>query len=175
MVCDLVDIKQLRTTSLHPQADGQSERMIRTAKIMIRCIVNDNQENWHLGLNQLMFAYNSSVNQATKQIQFMMVYGRATRISIYVIYGFEKEYETGVLQTNFDFNVEQVLVLPNIGEETANVPIEAKRYLKSLEEKFEKAYNKRKKKIVIHSWIKPKWITTEKFGNLSIKWEIEFW
>ena len=34
-----------------------------------------------------------------------------------------------MLQTNFEFNGEQVSVLPNIGEETANVPIEAKRYL----------------------------------------------
>ena len=65
MICDLVEIKQLRTTSLHPQADGQSERMIKTAKIMITCFVDDNQENWDLGLNQLIFVYNSSVHQTT--------------------------------------------------------------------------------------------------------------
>ena len=80
MVCDLVNIKQLRTISLHPQADGQSERMIRTTKIMITCFVDDNQENWDSGLNQLMFAYNSSVHKTTKQTPFMMVYGRAPRI-----------------------------------------------------------------------------------------------
>ena len=60
---------------------------------MITCFVDENQENWDLGLNQLMFAYNSSVHQTTKQTPFMMVYGRAPRIPKDVIYGFEKEYE----------------------------------------------------------------------------------
>ena len=59
---------------------------------MITCLVDDNQENWDLGLNQPIFTYNSSVHQTTKQTPFMIMYGKAPRIPIDFIYGFEKEY-----------------------------------------------------------------------------------
>ena len=45
LVCELLDIKRLRTTSYHPQTDGISERFIQTLKNMIAAYVDAEQLN----------------------------------------------------------------------------------------------------------------------------------
>ena len=43
---------------------------------MIRAHVNEDQQNWDLGLNQLCFAYNSSVHETTGLTTFEVMFGR---------------------------------------------------------------------------------------------------
>ncbi|CAF0831300.1 unnamed protein product [Brachionus calyciflorus] len=67
------NIRRLKTTPFHPQCDGQSERTIQTIKNMIKAYIDVDQLNWDLCLNQLAFAFNSSVHASTNQTSFEMI------------------------------------------------------------------------------------------------------
>ena len=58
----LLDIHPLRTTTYHPECDGQTERFNRTLESMISCFIDENQKNWDQLLSGLAFAYRSSVH-----------------------------------------------------------------------------------------------------------------
>ncbi|CAF1015516.1 unnamed protein product [Brachionus calyciflorus] len=58
LVYDHLDIKSLKTTSFHPQCDGQNERTVQTLKNMIKCYVDENQESSDLDFQKYAFAYN---------------------------------------------------------------------------------------------------------------------
>jgi transposase InsO family protein len=45
-MCMLFKIKQIKTTSYHPQADGLVERLHRTLCDMLACYVTDEPECW---------------------------------------------------------------------------------------------------------------------------------
>jgi hypothetical protein len=53
------------STANHPQTDGQSERMVRTLKDMIRHYINYSQKNWLDLLPILEIAYNNALNSTT--------------------------------------------------------------------------------------------------------------
>jgi len=53
------------TSANRPQADGQSERHIRTLTTMLRCIAQQQGSDWSSDLPVLERAYNSSVNAVT--------------------------------------------------------------------------------------------------------------
>jgi len=81
-LCELLDIQKLKTTPFHPQADGQSERAVQTAKRMIASFVNEAQDNWDLNLQQLTFAYNTSVHRMTGYSPFEVMFARKPRIPL---------------------------------------------------------------------------------------------
>jgi len=58
-VCEMLDIKRLRTTSYHPQCDGLVERMNRTLIMLIRLNVEHARENWDRQLGLVLMAYRS--------------------------------------------------------------------------------------------------------------------
>ena len=51
-------------------------------KRMIRAHIDDNQDNWDLGLPQLVFSYNSSIHATTGMSPFEVMFGRQARIPI---------------------------------------------------------------------------------------------
>jgi hypothetical protein len=74
-LCDLLDIRQTKTTAYHPQTDGISERFMRTIKPMIKVhLTNKKQDDWDMNLNALAFAYNTARHNATKQPVLSHVY-----------------------------------------------------------------------------------------------------
>ena len=75
-VLDLLDCHKVRTTSYHPEADGQSERFNRTFLDMVRCVINENQDNWDEVIPKVLFAYNTAVHATTKMSPFELLYGR---------------------------------------------------------------------------------------------------
>ncbi len=79
-VYEYLDIKQKRTTPLHPRCDGQSEIVVKKVKQMSKFYVDKDQTNWDLHLKKLSFAYNTSVQSTTKQTPFEMRYGFKPRI-----------------------------------------------------------------------------------------------
>ena len=72
----LLDTKLAMSTAFHPETDGQSERVIRTLKQMLRAFVNDAQDNWDELLAPLEFAHNCSWHDSTHEVPFVTVYGR---------------------------------------------------------------------------------------------------
>ena len=79
-LCVLFKIKQLRTTSYHPQTDGLVERFNRTLCDMLSCYVCDEPDNWDTYLPFVTFAYNTSEQSTIKNNPFYLFYGRQANL-----------------------------------------------------------------------------------------------
>jgi hypothetical protein len=78
----LLDIYQTKTTSYHPQCDGNSEVFIRIMKQMIRAFVDQNQKDWDEKLYHLLYAYNTAIHKTTQFSPFQLMFGRTAKIPI---------------------------------------------------------------------------------------------
>eukprot|EP00921_Rhytidocystis_pertsovi_P022392 GHVQ01035778.1.p1 GENE.GHVQ01035778.1~~GHVQ01035778.1.p1 ORF type:complete len:384 (+),score=19.50 GHVQ01035778.1:336-1487(+) len=63
------------STSMHPQTDGQSERVIQTLNTYLKNYVQQTHYGWFKWLPVAEFSYNSSVQESTGYTPFNMVYG----------------------------------------------------------------------------------------------------
>lgn len=68
------------STAYHPQTDGQSERMVRTLKEMLRSVVGYRQDDWTDHLAAAEFAYNDSVHPSTGLTPFELDLGYHPRV-----------------------------------------------------------------------------------------------
>ncbi len=75
-ICQLFKIKQLKTTSYHPQTDGLVERFNRTLGDMLACYLNEELEKWDQFLPFVTLAYNSAQQASVKQSPFYLFFGR---------------------------------------------------------------------------------------------------
>jgi len=97
-MCELLDIERLTTTPGHPECDGQAEKAVQQVKKMIRTHVDENQDNWDVGLAKMAFAYNSSVHETTGQTPFETMFGRRPRIPIDIAFPNVLEFDTVIGQ-----------------------------------------------------------------------------
>jgi hypothetical protein len=86
LIFEKFDIKALRTSSYHPETDGESERFIQTMKSMLKSFVNSKHNDWDDYLDELSFAYNTSIHNATKFSPFEVTFGRIPRIPVDLIF-----------------------------------------------------------------------------------------
>ena len=86
-MCDLLGIRKSRTTALHPQSDGQTERMNRTLLDLLAKLAKDNPKEWDRKLQYAMAAYRSSVHSTTGETPNRLMLGRevATPTSLLTI------------------------------------------------------------------------------------------
>jgi len=75
-ICLLFKIKQIKTTSYHPQTDGLVERFNRTLCDMLACYVSENPESWDLYLDFVTFAYNTSQHSSIDSCPFYLFFKR---------------------------------------------------------------------------------------------------
>jgi hypothetical protein len=75
-ICELFKIKQLKTTSYHPQTDGLVERFNRTLCDMLACYVNEDPEAWDVFLPFVTFAFNTAEQASVRNNPFYLFYGR---------------------------------------------------------------------------------------------------
>ena len=68
--------KKLTTTPYHPQTDGQAERWNSILLSMLAKTVSVRQDDWDLQLPPLVFAYNNTPQDSTREAPFFLVYGR---------------------------------------------------------------------------------------------------
>ena len=80
-------INKTRTTPYHLQSDGMIKRFNRTLLhvSMLRMAAVDDESNWDLKLPCLMFAYRTSVHEATKHTPFSLMFGREVQLPIDVM------------------------------------------------------------------------------------------
>ncbi len=75
-----VGTEHCKSTSYHPQSNGQIERMNRVLEDMLRHFVNPRQDNWDTLLPVLEFAINNSFQESIQDTPFFLNYGRHPRV-----------------------------------------------------------------------------------------------
>ena len=78
-VCRILKIKNVFTTTYHPQTNGQVERFNRTMLAAIRHYLGDHPRDWDEYTHALTFAYNSQVHRSTQLAPFDLVLSRSPR------------------------------------------------------------------------------------------------
>jgi transposase InsO family protein len=86
-ICKLLQIEKTRTSSYHPQCDGQVERFNRTVQQMLKMFVNENRSDWDEHLPYVMMAYRSSRQDSTGCTPNWLMLGREVSLPIDIMYG----------------------------------------------------------------------------------------
>ena len=63
------------SSSYHPQTDGRTERENRTLEEVLRCFVNDRQNDWDVILPMVEYAHNDMEHSSTGATPFFLNYG----------------------------------------------------------------------------------------------------
>ena len=75
-VAKLLNMKHLKTTAYHPQANGIIERANGTVVNILRTLVQDNTSIWDTMLPIAAFAYNTGYNRSVRDCPFYLMYLR---------------------------------------------------------------------------------------------------
>ena len=81
-LCKVANITKLRTTSYHPQGNGNSERFNSTLINMIKTLGYEQKVKWTTHLNTLCSAYNSTVHSSTGFSPYWLMMGRKPRLGV---------------------------------------------------------------------------------------------
>ena len=81
-LCKVANITKLRTTSYHPEDNGNSERFNSTLINMIKTLGYEQKVKWTTHLNTLCSAYNSTVHSSTGFSPYWLMMGRKPRLVV---------------------------------------------------------------------------------------------
>ena len=70
------------TSAYHPQSNGLDERLNQTLQRQLLKYVNDEQTDWDLHLDAVLFSYRVSRQDLTKTSPFLLVYGRQPKLPV---------------------------------------------------------------------------------------------
>jgi len=79
---DLLDVRRARTSPMHPQTDGLSERFNQTLRKMLSAFVSVKQNDWDQYLSPLCFAYKTAVHSTTRCTPFELMFGRKPKVPL---------------------------------------------------------------------------------------------
>ena len=86
-LCELTQIKKLRTTPYRPEGNGSCERFNRTLISMLGILPADFKSKWPQQISTLTYAYNCTRSNATGFSPYYLLYGRQPLLSIDIEYG----------------------------------------------------------------------------------------
>ena len=81
-LCKVAKITKLRTTSYHPQCNGNSKRLNSTLINMIKTLEYEDKVQWTKHLNTLCSAYNSTLHSSTGFSPHWLMMGRKPRLAV---------------------------------------------------------------------------------------------
>lgn len=81
----LTGFKHKVTSAYHPQSNGLDERLNQTIKSSLQKLVNEQQHNWDEYIDNVLFAYRTSPQKATKYSPFYVMYNRRARLPLDVV------------------------------------------------------------------------------------------
>ena len=84
-------VAKSRTTPYHPQTNGTVERMNSTLLKMLRTLPEDKKKNWHLYVDKVLFAYNSTRHDSTGFSPHFLLFGREPILPLDLMLGIEQE------------------------------------------------------------------------------------
>ena len=85
-ICDLAKVKKLRTSSYHPQTNGQCERFNKTLINMLGTLPGSAKKNWQEWVPMLVHAYNCTTSSVTGFSPYFLIYGRQPKLPIDIEY-----------------------------------------------------------------------------------------
>ena len=89
---NMARIEKLRTTSYHPQTNGQCERFNSTLMNMLGTLTPDQKKDWKSHLLTMCHAYNSTQHSVTGFSPYYLIFGRHPRLPI--------DYQLGLTRDN---------------------------------------------------------------------------
>ena len=89
---NMARIEKLRTTSYHPQTNGQCERFNSTLMNMLGTLTPDQKKDWKSHLLTMCHAYNSTQHSVTGFSPYFLMFGRHLRLPI--------DYQLGINRDN---------------------------------------------------------------------------
>ena len=94
----LLGVKTLLTSAYHPQANGMVERLNATLKDTLRATCEQRGSQWIQSLQAAVFAYNTSVSEATGYSPYFVLFGRHPRVPGDVYAENVQELDTATLE-----------------------------------------------------------------------------
>jgi len=76
LVCNVWNIKRIRTSPFHPQTNGKVEKFNSTLCDMLSSYVNDDRDDWNKYLPLVLYSYRTSDNPSTGFTPFFLNFGR---------------------------------------------------------------------------------------------------
>ena len=128
-VYSILQVKKIRTTAYKPSTNGLAEAANRQLKICLTKYVLEHPDTWPDKLKIITFAYNTSVNKATKYTPFFLLHGREARVPNDLVFGTtsSQHYESQAhLASHLYYQLKDAwdFALDNIG----NIQRQQKRY-----------------------------------------------
>lgn len=133
----MLKVHPLKTSVYHPQTNGLTERFNKTLKGMLRKLVTEKPQQWHLLLNPLMFAVREVPQASTGFSPFELLYGRNPRGVLDLL---KDQWEQG--ESDAQTTVKQVLEMREHLETTQTL---AKQALQSNQKQQKRRYDQRVK------------------------------
>ena len=86
IVCNLMDLHHTFTCAYRPMSDGAAEAAVKIVKNLLKGYCTENPEKWPDLLQQVLFAYRTSVHSHTKYSPFFLHRGHSARIPMDILF-----------------------------------------------------------------------------------------
>ena len=85
-LCDILNVKQLRTSTYHPQTNGSVERAHQTLIRMVSKLDPKHKHRWPDHISSICHAYNATRSQVTGYSPHFLMFGRRPRLPIDLLF-----------------------------------------------------------------------------------------